>query len=321
MLTLHRVLCPVDFSDPSRRALRHALAISRWHESELTVLHAEDVLLHAASVQAVGDRELAARHYQELRELIDGAGGKGRNVKVHVVTGDPVSKILEHAAHDASNVIVMGTHGRSGLTRAVLGSVTERVVRQSSTPVLTIPPSAELRDDLMPFDTILCAADFSPACREALDIAILMGQEADARLILLHALQLPDFDPGIVPVPRPVSARTEYSTFRKDALRRLKCGLPADAVFRCRPELFVAEGRPADVILQTASREDAKLIVMGVQTRGALDRLIFGSTTRSVMHAATCPVLSIRASPGAESEFPLRSLSAACTQGFRGSFD
>jgi len=300
MLTLHRVLCPVDFSDPSRRALRHALAISRWHESELTVLHAEDVLLHAASVQAVGYPGLAARHYQELRELIDDAGGKSRDVKVHVVTGDPVSKILEHAAHDASNVIVMGTHGRSGLTRAVLGSVTERVVRQSSTPVLTIPPSAELRDDLMPFDTILCAADFSPACREALDIAILMGQEADARLILLHALQLPDFDPGIVPVPRPISAQTEYSTFRKDALRRLKCGLPADAVFRCRPELFVAEGRPADVILQTASREDAKLIVMGVQTRGALDRLIFGSTTRSVMHAATCPVLSIRASPGAE---------------------
>jgi len=107
MLTLHRVLCPVDFSDPSRRALRHALAISRWHESELTVLHAEDVLLHAASVQAVGYPGMAARHYQELRELIDDAGGKSRDVKVHVVTGDPVSKILEHAAHDASNVIVM----------------------------------------------------------------------------------------------------------------------------------------------------------------------------------------------------------------------
>ena len=300
MLTLHRVLCPVDFSEPSGRALRHALAISRWHESKLTVFHAEDVLLHAASVQAGGDRELAARHYQEWRELIDGAGGKGRNVKVHVVPGDPVAKILEHATHDASDLIVMGTHGRSGLTRAVLGSVTERVVRQSPTPVFTIPPSAELRDDLMPFDSILCASDFSPACRKALDMAILMGQEADARLILLHALQLPDFDAGIVQVRLPVSTRTEYSEFRKDALRRLKCGLPADAVFRCRPEPVVAEGRPTDVILQTASREDAKLIVMGVQTRGALDRLIFGSTTRSVMQAATCPVLSIRASQAAE---------------------
>ena len=300
MLTLQRVLCPVDFSETSRRALRHALAISRWHESELTVLHAEDVLLHAASVRAVGYPERAARQYQELRVLIDDAGGKGRSVKVHVVTGDPVSKILEHATYDASSLIVMGTHGRSGLTLAVLGSVTERVVRQSPIPVLTIPPSAELRDDLMPFDSILCASDFSAACRKALDMAILMGQEADARLILLHALQLPEYDPGIVPVPRPVSTRSEYSEFLKDALRRLRGGLPADAVFRCRPEPVVAEGRPADVILETASREDVKLIVMGVQTRGALDRLIFGSTTRSVMQAAACPVLSIRASQAAE---------------------
>jgi nucleotide-binding universal stress UspA family protein len=157
-----------------------------------------------------------------------------------------------------------------------------------------------LRDDLMPFDSILCASDFSAACRKALDMAILMGQEADARLILLHALQLPEYDPGIVPVPRPVSTRSEYSEFLKDALRRLRGGLPADAVCRCRPEPVVAEGRPADVILETASREDVKLIVMGVQTRGALDRLIFGSTTRSVMQAAACPVLSIRASQAAE---------------------
>jgi nucleotide-binding universal stress UspA family protein len=318
MLTLNRIVCPVDFSEPSGRALRHALAISRWHESELTVLHAEDVLLYAASVRAVGYPELAERHYQELRELIDEAGGKGRNVKVDVVTGDPVSKILEHASYDASDLIVMGTHGRSGLTRAVLGSVTERVVRQSPTPVLTIPPSAELLDDLMPFDSILCASDFSPACRKALDMAILMGQEGDARLILLHALQRPDVDPGIVPVPLPVSTRADSSDFRKDALKRLKSGLPADAVFRCRPEPVVAEGRPADVILQTASREDVKLVVMGVQARSALDRLIFGSTTRSVMQAATCPVLSIRASQAAEpwparSPVPPETLSAATT--------
>jgi len=302
MLTLHRILSPIDFSEPSKRALRHALAIARWHESEVTVLHVEDVLLHAASVSAGGYPELAKRHDQELHDFINGAGGSGRNVRVHIASGDAVSRILEHATREASDLIVMGTNGRSGLARAVLGSVTERVVRQSTIPILTIPPSAESRDsdELIPFDPILCASDFSPACRKALDLAILMGQEADARLILLHALQLPHLDSGIMPMPLPVSARIEFSEFRKDALARLKRGLPADALFRCRPEPVVTEGRPADMILQTASTEDVKLIVMGVQARGALDRLIFGSTTRRVMQAATCPVLSIRAGQAAE---------------------
>jgi nucleotide-binding universal stress UspA family protein len=290
----------VDFSELSKRALRHALAIARWHESELTLLHVEDVLLYAASLEAGANLEFTDRHYEELQEFISEAGGKDRNVKVHVMTGDAVSGILEHAKRAASDLIVMGTHGRSGLARAVLGSVTERVVRQSPTPVLTIPPSADLPDDLMPFDPILCASNFSAACRKALDMAIVMGQEADARVILLHALELPDFEPGIAPVALPISTGIDFSEFHKDALARLKRGLPDDAVFRCRPEAVVAAGRPADVILQTASSEEAKLIVMGVQARGALDRLIFGSTTRRVMQAATCPVLSIRANEAAE---------------------
>jgi nucleotide-binding universal stress UspA family protein len=303
MITLKRILCPVDFSEPSKRALRHALAIARWHESHLTVLYVEDVLLHAASVEASGYHDLPERQDQELREFVGAAGGSDRGVTTVIDSGDAVSGILTRATRDASDLIVMGTNGRSGLARAILGSVTERVVRQASIPVLTIPPSAELpeSDALMPFDPILCASDFSPASGQALDLAIVMGQEADARVILFHALPPPPVDGGIAPVPFPTSGGIDWSERRIDALARLKRGLPADAVFRCRPELAVAEGHAAEAILETAYREDVKLIVMGVQSRGALDRLIFGSTTRRVMQAAACPVLSIRADRAAES--------------------
>src|SRR3954454_421314 len=296
MITLNRILCPVDFSDPSKRALRHALAVARWHQSELTVLHVEDVLLHAASVEASGYRDLPERQYQEVHDFINDGGGRDRNVRIYIDNGDTVSGILEQATRDASDLIVMGTHGRSGVARAVLGSVTERVVRQAPIPVLTIPPSAELResDGLMPFDPILCASDFSQACRGALDLAIVMGQEADARVIFLHALQRPHFDAGMTPMSFPGSGEIDVSTLRRDALARLKRELPADAVFRCRPELVVMEGHAADAILETAYSEDVRLIVMGVQSRGALDRLIFRSTTRRVMQSAACPVLSIR---------------------------
>ena len=207
-----------------------------------------------------------------IARLIDGAGGKDRNVKVHVVPRRP-GRGIPNTRRAKHRIDCHGHEWQFGLARAVLGSVTERVVRQSPTPVLTIPPSAELRDDLMPFDPILCASDFSPACRKALDMAILMGQEADARLILLHALQLPDFDPGIVPVRLPVSTRTEYSGISQGCSRRLKCGLPADAVFRCRPEPVVTEGRPTDVILQTASKRGRQ-----ANRDGSPDSRCIGST-------------------------------------------
>jgi nucleotide-binding universal stress UspA family protein len=295
-MTLNRILCPVDFSDPSRRALRHALAIARWYESELTVLHVDDVLLHAASLGATGDPELPDRQHRELVELVDDAGGSGQPVKVHVAVGDPVSDVLGYATRDGSDLIVVGTNGRTGLARAVLGSVTERLVRRSPIPVLTIPPSATPPDDdVMRFDPILCASDFSPACRRALDMAIVMGQEADARLILFHALQLPVVDPGLVPAWLPASTAIDYSAFRNDALGRLEAGLPADAAFRCRPEAIVANGRAAESILEIAGREKVRLIVMGIESRSAFDRFLFGSTTRRVMQAAACPVLSIRA--------------------------
>jgi nucleotide-binding universal stress UspA family protein len=117
MIALHRILCPVDFSEPSKRALRHALAIARRHESEICVFRLEDVLLYAASLEASGYPELSHRHYQEFHDLINDAGGTGQNVRVHIATGDAVAGILEQATRDASDLIVMGTNGRSGLAR------------------------------------------------------------------------------------------------------------------------------------------------------------------------------------------------------------
>jgi nucleotide-binding universal stress UspA family protein len=251
------------------------------------VLHVEDVRLYAADLVATGVSGLPYTADKDLHDFVDAAGGHGGRVTVHVTMGDAVSGILTHAARHGSDLIVMGTNGRSGVARAVLGSVAERVVRESSIPVLTVPPSADApADDLVPFDAVLCASDFSPACREALDLAIAVAQEADSRLILLHALDIPD-----------AYSRIDPAEFRNDALARLKRGLPSDAVFRCRPEPLVAMGRPADAILETARDEGVKLIVMGVQSGGAIDRLLFGSTTRRVITSATCPVLSIRSGP------------------------
>jgi len=244
------------------------LATARWHGATLTVLHVEDVLLSAARAQIKANASPASNVYEDLNTFIADAGGSNQTIVAVMTAGDAVAGVLDQAKHESSDLIVMGTRGRSGLARAILGSVTENVVRQSACPVMTIPASAEIAaaDVLAPFDPVLCASDFSPACKKALDLAISMGQEADARFILLHALQLPQVDAGFAPLPFPVQSPVDFSEFRQDAVARLKRGLPADAVFRCRPESLVVQGRPADAILREGRfRENFRRRVASLQ--------------------------------------------------------
>ena len=299
MIQLRRLLCPVDFSEPSQRALRHALTIARRHESEVTVLHVEDMLLGAARAEVSVRAEFMPRPQDELRAFVEETGLSDLDrFKIVMMAGDAVGEIIEQASRGSSDLIVMGTRGRSGVARALLGSVTERVLRQARCPVMTIPPAAPgpaMNDVVEPYDPILCASDFSPSCRKGLDLALSMAQEADARLILLHALQWPTVVAGMMPLPVRVEIPIDRAEWRREAFTKLKRGLPDDAPFRCRPETVVVPGHPSETILRVADDERVNLIVMGVHSRGAIDRLLFGSTTRQVIQAARCPVLSIRA--------------------------
>jgi nucleotide-binding universal stress UspA family protein len=292
-------VCPIDFSEHSARALRYSMALARWHEASITAVHVDDALLAAAAIEPTVYVPRTAD--DELREFVKQSGGHREPITTVTVSGSVVDGILSHATAESADLIVMGTRGHSSGGRLWLGSVTDRIVRRAPCPVLTVPPGARppLVSDLAGFDPVLCASAFSPSCRTALDLAVLMAQERDARLILLHALEVPDVQPG--PLPSAVTSRfrTYTSSLRAEAHERLQQALPDDISYRCRPESRVVTGNAADAILTMAAREQAQLIVMGVQTRGALDRLLFGSTTRQVMRAAACPVLSVRAEDAA----------------------
>src|SRR5581483_9360011 len=111
---------------------------------------------------------------------------------VIVVAGQPAAEIVEHAKRQ-SDVIVIGAPARSEMTRLAVGSVVEDVVMRASCAVMTVPSGAHPNGARDAFDPILCAVDFSPACARAVDLAIAFAQEGDARLILLHALQVPSW--------------------------------------------------------------------------------------------------------------------------------
>ena len=298
MTQLQRILCPVDFSDPSRKALRYAAGLARKYGSDLTVLYVEEVLLDAARSEVNRHAPILRNPEEDLRTFVNATGVAGLNVDVRWVAGNVVGRILDHARGLRSDLIVIGTRGRSGLTRAILGSVADRVLRQAECPVMTIPPTgADVagKTDITLGSPILCASDFSPSCKKALDVGLWFSEQEDARVILLNVMQWPTSFPIVGAPPAMVRAFPTRTELAREARERLAAALPADAWHRCRSEVMVESGKPSDVILRIAANEAVTLIVMGVSSRGAIDQMIFGSTIRSVIQAAHCPVLSVRA--------------------------
>ena len=295
MIRIAHVLCPIDFSDISQHALDHAAAIARWYQARLTMLYVFanfPVMDVPPLVLQAADRE----------RLMAGMRGMATTVPPEV----PVDFRIEQAPYvyeeivaqlDAihADLLVLGTHGRSGFQRLFLGSVTEKVIRKAACPTLVVPPRAPNVAPGAPvqFRRILCPVDFAESSLDALAYAINMAEEADARLTLLHVVE---FSPPLSGVP--LMPTTDLSRVREaaaaDARRRLYALIPESARTYCTVETAVVEGRAYRDILRHATEAQSDLIVMGVHGRSALDLAVFGSTTHYVIRGSACPVLIVR---------------------------
>ena len=217
----------------------------------------------------------------------------GQSVEIVVRPGDAAKEIRTEAERLPYDLLILGTHGRSGFERLFLGSVTEKMLRSTRVPVLTIPPP--VREPGSPlYKTILCPLDFSPASIRALEYALSLAQRADARLILMHVIEdvLSDAASQAMALAN-LSVSEYYQHLEKDAATRLKAVLPDDARLWSRPEERVVKGRAYDEILKVVADERVDLVVMGVQGKGVVNRLVFGSTTHRVIREASCPVLTL----------------------------
>ena len=278
MVRIRNVLCPVDLSDISKRALGHAAALTAWYEVALTVLFVR-----------TGYRVESTK--RDVAAFVESAIGT-QPAHLHVTDGDVVSEIVRVATALPADVVVMGTHGISGFKQLLLGSVTERVWREAPCPVLTVPPRvARHSPGTVSLATVICAVDFSPSSTRALAYAVSIATKARGRLILFHALEWFDEE---VEAPSTGINTQELPTAEEDARRGLEELLAADAR-ACDPELVVGHGSPAGEILRLVQERDAELIVLGVHGRNVLDRTLFGSTAQQVVRDAPCPVLTVRA--------------------------
>lgn len=300
MIELRRILCAVDFSAHSARALRHAERLADWYDAELRLLHTYHVLPVAPFAPEMTPAMLLTEEYrtqlkQELLRVSECRGPLRTRLQAEVVEGAPAACIVNAAREWPADLLVLGTHGRSGLPRFILGSVAERVVRQAPCPVLTVPAPVARGDTRAVFKRIVCAIDFSPSSLRALDYAMSLAQEADASLHVLHVFELQ----GALPerwrdALTPRALQDELLALESERRERLQRAVPDASRSYCAVETVMRDGTPYREILRAAEERDAELIVLGVHGRNAADLWFLGSTANHVIRQSQCPVLTIR---------------------------
>jgi len=294
-LEIKLILCPIDFSEFSVSAYRHALSLAEHYQAKLVAQHIVELWRHpaadfAASAGLYEEYSQALRESgkKQLREFVENHTHDEIQPELVVQIGIAADSIVSFAQLQKADVIVMGTHGRRGFDRLMLGSVTDRVMRTAPCPVLAAskPPHGSVaagkeRGHVHHLSRILFCADFSENSERALRYAISATAEYDAEFTLLHVLE---------GVPSP--AKTEQATAA--AAERLDKLIPPEGRKSLKIRTAVRIGKPYAQIIQLAMEAQIDLVIMGVRGRGALDLAVFGSTTYRVMQLGSFPVLAVR---------------------------
>ena len=297
MTMLRTILCPIDFSDHSRHALRVAEALARRQQSRLIVLTAVDPLLAEAAKMRLG-LDLATTEVEPaLREFVRATwpdATRASDAVFDVRVGDPADVILD-AANEGADLVVMGTHGLGGFRKWLLGSTTERVLRRTCTPILAVPPVSleAAAPDLgvgQVDGPVLAASDLSDASVHAMRLAARFATEYDVPLLLAHVVEPVIVAPQWRPYVQETDARRVAAAHeRLEQLAQQICSRPCGTI--------VSLGRPDLAITSIAEERHAALIVMGLGSGPGFLVPRPGSIAYRVLCVAHAPVLVVPPEP------------------------
>jgi nucleotide-binding universal stress UspA family protein len=287
---IERILCALDFSEFSRQAFQYAVSLAGRFHSRLFLDHViEPVTLFSFDglpgwAEMYDDFKTSAEG--ALAELITPEVARDFQPEKSVDVGGAADCILKRAGQKKADLIVMGIHGRGGADRLVIGSVTDKVLRKSTCPVLAVRSPAQggfrsaSQDGGLAFKKILLASDFSENARRAMTYALTLRTVYDAELVLAHVLES---------APQDQDLRSETERLA----RELESSVPAD-VRDPGIHIAVRVGKPYREIIQLATESEADLIVLGGRGRSSvLDIAVFGSTAHRVLQLGPCSVLSV----------------------------
>jgi nucleotide-binding universal stress UspA family protein len=289
-MTLTRILCPIDFSPGAERALRLATRLAADTGAELVVSHAWYIPATAYAGEAPFPPEVTQQIVDDAKRGLDEAvhratAAGAKHVSGKLRSGVPWVEIVGQLEREAFDLCVIGTHGRTGLARILLGSVAEKVVRHAPCSVLVVRPD----DELKPFTHVMVPTDFSEHAEHALDLAS-KWVAPQGSITLLHVIEVPIAYSGeatIEDFARDLDTRA--TTALDKAVTRLRSKTPVPVTARSRI------GYPG---AQTLAALDADrtidLVVMGSHGRTGIKRALMGSVAEKVVRHAHCPVLVAR---------------------------
>jgi len=287
MVTIKKILCPVDFFPASDAAVNYAAGLAANYDAEIHLLHVITPIAAGAFEYAYDTTEmmksLEEASAQEMDELAAKVKIAGVVVAKELRVGDIYLEIKAAVEDIKPDLIVMGTHGRRGVERWFMGSTTEKLLRHSPVPLVTISAMGERAFNMPRFRRILVTTDFSDGTPDALAYAFSLAQENESQVTLMHVLH-------------DISA--DLSGKYRDSLinglrRQLDDMVPAEARNWCDIVTRVETGVPYRIILRTIEDERPDLLVMNIHGKGMLDRALLGSTAERVVRAASCPVMMI----------------------------
>ena len=288
-MDFNQILCPVDFSEPSAAALRTAGMLTRTLQAGLTVLHAQRWELPPYFTVAQSNTlkshlrrsKKAARKY--LEEFVNQRLPAELPRSYALVEEEPVAAILRHARELPADLIVMGTHGRTGWSKLRLGSVMQDVLRQSGQPVVAVGPAISGERAKLSLHHVLCPVAFDALSQATIELAASLALKAGATLTLLHVKEPGSGSDGSM----------------KQSQNRL-CEWAASAVRiganQCSVREVVRAGSTVESIARQAAEVHADLLVVGAKPHHSLGWAVFGTTTESLIRNSARPVLVVTAS-------------------------
>jgi nucleotide-binding universal stress UspA family protein len=289
----HTILCPVDFSDHSRQALAYATLLASRENGQLVVIFVEDPLLAAASAVAYDEKALIDKGRKELRRIVERTmaryGLSMSSVTLDVAVGRPHEEIAWTAERLGCDVIVMGSHGRTGADRVMLGSTTHRILRRSPLPVLATPPvSGRARGPAKgwPGKLVIAPIDIGAGDRAEALAAGVAARELGTQLALVHIVE---------PVSSPLWLEVDAERRNLQRQRRAVARLTQlqDEHAGIVTAVRVETGKPADQIAKIASSKHVGLVVMTRRRGQGLFGPRQGSISYEVLCKANTPVLAL----------------------------
>lgn len=271
------ILVPTDLREPAAHALRYASSLGERLGAQLLVIHADsfipptDFTATTAGVFELSRDAMIATAREDLQKHAQQNVGPRVPFEIRVVVGEPVDAIVAQARESGADLVIMGTHARSGVNRLMFGSVTEAVMRIIPVPVIAVNPAAAVTAE---FERVLIPVHFTPVCRDALRQAAALASGSGTPLILLRTVDDEHADVGV------------------EERHRMHDWLPAELAGRCRIKL-IPSAHEADRIVETAKRVRAQLIAFGITAGRDAAEPLLGTIAEQVVQRSHCPVLTV----------------------------